>query len=138
MAKIDRGGKSVNPRSLATAKEQRRPEQMPAFIDNIINRYPAVWQAYQQLGVAAKEAGPIDPTSQRIVKLALAVGARSQGSVHSHARRGIREGIPIESLLQVPILAISSIGWSAAMAALSWILDATDTPNNKLISTTKS
>ena len=71
-------------------------------------------------------AGPLDARAQRLVKLALAVGARSQGAVHSHARRALREGIPAEELLQVPLLAISSIGWSAAMAALAWIRDVTD------------
>ena len=60
------------------------------------------------------------PARQRLVKLALAVGARSQGAVHSHARRALREGVPAAALLQVPLLAVSSVGWSAAMAALAW------------------
>ena len=103
-----------------------RKERLPGFLDGVIAAYPEVWRAYQQLGAAAGKAGPLDARAQRLVKLALAVGARSQGAVHSHARRGLREGIPAEELLQVPLLAISSIGWSAAMAALAWVRDVTE------------
>jgi alkylhydroperoxidase/carboxymuconolactone decarboxylase family protein YurZ len=103
-----------------------RQERLPGFLDGVIAAYPDVWRAYRQLGDAAGKAGPLDARAQRLVKLALAVGARSQGAVHSHARRGLREGIPAEELLQVPLLAISSIGWSAAMAALAWVRDVTE------------
>jgi alkylhydroperoxidase/carboxymuconolactone decarboxylase family protein YurZ len=103
-----------------------REEQLPAFLDRVIADYPDVWRAYRMLGDAAAEAGPLDARAQRLVKLALAVGARSQGAVHSHARRALREGIPAAALLQVPLLAVSSIGWSAAMAALAWVRDETD------------
>ena len=103
-----------------------RQERLPGFLDGVIAAYPDVWRAYRQLGDAAGKAGPLDARAQRLVKLALAVGARSQGAVHSHARRGLREGIPPEELLQVPLLAISSIGWSAAMAALAWVRDVTE------------
>ena len=69
----------------------RRQERLPSFLDGVIAAYPEVWRAYQQLGKAAATAGPLDARAQRMVKLALAVGARSQGAVHSHARRGLRE-----------------------------------------------
>ena len=108
-----------------------RQERLPSFLDGVIADYPEVWRAYQQLGSAAAEAGPLDARAQRLVKLALAVGARSQGAVHSHARRGLREGIPAEELLQVPLLAISSIGWSAAMAALAWVRDVIESADSR-------
>ena len=108
-----------------------RQERLPSFLDGVIADYPEVWRAYEQLGSAAAEAGPLDARAQRLVKLALAVGARSQGAVHSHARRGLREGIPAEELLQVPLLAISSIGWSAAMAALAWVRDVIESADSR-------
>jgi len=111
--------------SSGAAQPQGR-EQLPGFLDRVIADYPDVWQAYRMLGDAAAAAGPLDAPSQRLVKLALAVGARSQGSVRSHARRALREGVPAAALLQVPLLAVSSIGWSAAMAALAWVRDVTD------------
>ena len=107
-------------------REPQRQERLPGFLDRVITDYPDVWRAYRMLGAAAAAAGPLDARSQRLVKLALAIGARSQGAVHSHARRALREGIPAAALLQVPLLAVSSIGWSAAMASLAWVRDVTD------------
>lgn len=105
---------------------RHQQDRLPGFLNRVIADYPDVWRAYQMLGDAAAAAGPLDARSQRLVKLALAVGARSQGAVHSHARRALRAGIPAAALLQVPLLAVSSIGWSAAMAALAWVRDVTD------------
>ena len=110
-----------------SAGQEPEPDRLPGFLDGVIARYPAVWRAYQQLGRAAAGAGPLDARTQRLVKLALAVGAQAEGAVHSHARRALREGIAAAELHQVALLAVTSIGWSAAMAALSWIRDVTET-----------
>ncbi|MXZ01320.1 carboxymuconolactone decarboxylase family protein, partial [Candidatus Poribacteria bacterium] len=59
----------------------------------------------------------------RLVKLALAIGAKSEGAVNSHTRRALQEGITSAELQQVALLAVTSIGWSSSMAALSWIQD---------------
>ena len=107
-------------------QHQERQDRLPGFLDRVIADYPDVWRAYRMLGDACAAAGPLDARSQRLVKLALAVGARSQGAVHSHTRRALREGVPAAALLQVPLLAVSSIGWSAAMAAFAWVRDVTD------------
>ena len=81
-------------RSSESTGGDAQQERLPGFLDRVIADYPEVWRAYRQLGDAAAAAGPLDAHSQRLVKLALAVGARSQGAVHSHARRALREGIP--------------------------------------------
>jgi alkylhydroperoxidase/carboxymuconolactone decarboxylase family protein YurZ len=101
------------------------PGKLPQFARDFRKQYPEVWEAYSQLGEAAGKAGPMDERALRLVKLGLAVGARSQGSVHSHTRRGLAEGIPAEELEQVALLAITSLGYSNAMAALAWITDVT-------------
>ncbi len=98
-------------------------EKLPANLDNLIAEHPALWDAYQALGKASAEAGPLDGKTRRLVKLALAVGARSEGAAHSHARRCCAEGIAPEEMRQVALLAITSLGFPAAMAGLSWIED---------------
>ena len=75
---------------------------------------------------ACSGAGPLDEKTARLVKLALAVGAKSEGAVHSHTRRALKQGISPEALRQVALLAVTSIGWSPSMAALSWIQDVVD------------
>ena len=77
-------------------------------------------------GEACSDAGPLDEKTVRLVKLALAVGAKSEGAVHSHTRRALKQGISPEELRQVALLAVTSIGWSPSMAALSWIQDVVD------------
>jgi alkylhydroperoxidase/carboxymuconolactone decarboxylase family protein YurZ len=96
-------------------------DKLPPYLQKIIGKYPAVWNAYGQLGAAAAEAGPLDERQERLVKLAIAVGAGLQGAVHSHVRRALAAGIPAEELVHVGLLAITTIGWPSAIAALSWI-----------------
>lgn len=95
--------------------------KLPPFLLGVIDDHPEVWEAYQKLGEAVSEAGPLDERDQRLVKLSLAIGAKSEGAVHSHARRALAEGVPVHALYQVALLAITTIGWSSAMASLSWI-----------------
>lgn len=61
--------------------------------------------------------------TERLVKLALAVGRGLEGAVHSPARRGRTEGLSADELRHVAFLAITTIGWPAAIAGLSWIED---------------
>lgn len=98
-------------------------EKLPDFLEGVIKQYPEVWKAYQEFGEACGDAGPLDLKTARLVKLALAVGAKSEGAVHSHTRRALKQGISPEELQQVALLAVTSIGWSPSMAALSWIQD---------------
>ncbi len=101
-------------------------EKLPDFLEGVIKQYPEVWKAYQDFGEACGGAGPMDQKTARLVKLALAVGAKSEGAVHSHTRRALKQGISPEELQQVALLAVTSIGWSPSMAALSWIQDVVD------------
>ena len=98
-------------------------DTMPAPPTKIAARHPDVWKAYEDLGAACAEAGPLDDRTRRIVKLALALGNRSEGAVHSHVRRGIEEGLSPDALRHVALLAIPTLGFAKAMAALSWIDD---------------
>jgi len=100
-------------------------EQLPATAGEIAERYPDVWAAYARLGEACAEAGPIDAKQRRLLKLALAIGAESEGAVHSHCRRALEEGISRAELEHVALLTIATLGFPAAAAAMSWIWDCT-------------
>ena len=91
--------------------------------------YPELWERYAALGAATAEAGGLSARERRLVKLALAVGAGTEGAVHSHARQARQEGIDPADLRQICLMAITTLGFPAAMAGLSWvndILDASD------------
>ena len=95
----------------------------PSGAGHFAARFPDVWRAYQALGAAAAESGPIDARGRRLVKLAMAIGAASEGAVHSHARQALEEGVSAEEIRQICNLAITTLGFPAAMAALSWVND---------------
>lgn len=97
--------------------------KLPSGAANIAKKHPQVWAAYEQLGAACAQSGPLDARTLRLVKLALAVGAESEGAVHSHVRRALAEGVTKDELLHVSLLAIPSIGLAKAVAAMTWIED---------------
>lgn len=99
---------------------------LPGAAGELAEQHPDVWAAYAALGKATSESGPLTARERRLVKLALAIGARSEGAVHSHARRAKSEGIEDASLLQVALLAIGPLGLPRAVAAKTWIQDISD------------
>jgi alkylhydroperoxidase/carboxymuconolactone decarboxylase family protein YurZ len=103
-----------------------KPENLPSGAAEVARTYPQVWEAYAALGQACAEAGPLDGRTLRLVKLALAIGASSEGAVHSHARRAVAEGMTKEELRQVALLAIPTLGFPQGVKALTWIEDITD------------
>ena len=60
---------------------------LPSGAGRLADRHSKVWAAYEQLGEAVAEGGPLDAKTRRLVKLALAIGCSSEGAVHSHVRR---------------------------------------------------
>lgn len=101
-------------------------EELPSVVSGLADEYPAVWEQYSELGKACSESGPLDGDTKRLVKLALAVGAQSEGAVHSHVRRGLEEGVDPAALQHVAVLGIPTIGFPKSMAAMTWIEDLTE------------
>ncbi len=85
-------------------------ELPPSGAGRFAARFPDVWRAYQALGASAAASGPIDARGRRLVKLAMAIGAASEGAVHSHARQAVEEGVSAEEIRQVCNLAITTLG----------------------------
>ncbi len=98
-------------------------EPLPRSVSSFEKKHPAVWEAFANLGEACHQTGPLDEKTRRLVKLALAVAFRSEGAVHSAARNALNSGATPEELEHVAILAITTIGWPAAHAAMTWIDD---------------
>ncbi|PVE24906.1 carboxymuconolactone decarboxylase [Microvirga sp. KLBC 81] len=100
-------------------------ENLPTGASRVAQTYPDLWNAFAALGQACSEAGPIEGHTLRLVKLALAIGALSEGAVHSHTRRALAEGISKDELKQVALLAIPTLGFPQGVKALTWIEDIT-------------
>jgi 4-carboxymuconolactone decarboxylase len=99
--------------------------QLPGTAGKVARQKPELWKAFQALGEATGEAGPLDERTRRLVNLALAIGADSEGATHSHSRRALAEGCSAEELEHVAFLAITTLGWPQAIRGLTWIRDVT-------------
>ena len=70
------------------AMEQHLPKIYLAFRE----AHPDVAKALDTLGRETEQAGPLDARTQRLVKVALAVGSLAEGAVRSNAGKGARSG----------------------------------------------
>jgi 4-carboxymuconolactone decarboxylase len=85
--------------------------------------YPEIARAYEELGEATQEWGPLDKKTRELVKLGVAVGNRHEGAVHSHTRRALDAGATPEEIRHAVVLALTTIGFPNMIAALSWVED---------------
>ncbi|MFX0541889.1 carboxymuconolactone decarboxylase family protein [Roseovarius sp. S4756] len=99
---------------------------LPGAAGDLAEEHPEIWSAYSALGKATADCGPLTARERRLVKLALAIGAGSEGAVHSHTRRAKGEGIEAAALTQVAMLAIGPLGLPRAVASKTWIEDVTE------------
>jgi len=83
--------------------------------------YPDVAAAYDALRAACAQAGSLDAATTALVKLAASVGAHASRSVHAHAKKALRCGVPAADLRHVALTALPTIGLPAALDALDWI-----------------
>ncbi|MBI2955863.1 MAG: carboxymuconolactone decarboxylase family protein [Acidobacteria bacterium] len=82
-----------------------------------------VWEAFEELAERCHRGGPLEAKTRRLVKLGIALGAGSEGGVHAQVRNALAEGIKPAELHHVVLLALTTIGFPASMAALSWVED---------------
>ena len=95
-------------------------DYLPEIYQNFEERFPTVKEAFDSLGAAEHEAGPLGEKERRLVKLGIAVGAESEGAVRSHVRKLLGIGASQEEILHAVVLALTTIGFPATNAALSW------------------
>ncbi|ODU25291.1 MAG: carboxymuconolactone decarboxylase [Verrucomicrobia bacterium SCN 57-15] len=80
-------------------------------------------RAYEALGEATQQAGPLDAKTRALAKLGIAVGAWREGAVHSHTRRALDAGCSPDEIRHVVLLATTTLGFPSMMAALTWVED---------------
>jgi alkylhydroperoxidase/carboxymuconolactone decarboxylase family protein YurZ len=97
--------------------------QIPKRYLKFKENYTDVATAYETMGNAVHNAGPLDEKTRALIKLAISTGARLEGAVHSHVRKAVSAGASKEEMRQVAILALPTIGLPSMMASLSWIDD---------------
>jgi 4-carboxymuconolactone decarboxylase len=74
-------------------------------------------------GGALQQAGPLAEREQRLVKLALALGAGLESAAHSHTRRAVAKEITPDDLRYVSLLGLTTLGFPTMMRGMSGIED---------------
>jgi len=86
-------------------------------------RHPQLLDAVEALGAAVAKAGPLSEKTRQLVQLAAAAAIRSEGAVHSHARRAVKAGASAEEVRHTIVLLTSTIGFPTVVAAMTWADD---------------
>ena len=97
--------------------------KLPKNYEMIQKKFARLMRAHEEAGRIAKESGPLDAKTAHLVQMAASVALRSEGGVHSHARRAIEAGASKDEVYQTIALLIHTIGFPTAAAAFSWIND---------------
>jgi AhpD family alkylhydroperoxidase len=95
----------------------------PKHFNRLAKRYPEYSAAVEKLGEMVKKAGPLDAKVSELIQLAAAAAVRSEGAVHSHARRAGKAGATPDEVQHALLLLTSTIGFPAVSAAMSWVDD---------------
>jgi 4-carboxymuconolactone decarboxylase len=100
-----------------------KPGKLPGRYLKFQQNFPEVFGAYDQLGKAIAESGPLSKKDIARAKLAIAVGARMEGAVHSHCRRALEAGVTPDEIRHIVLLGTTTLGFPSMMATLSWVDD---------------
>jgi tungstate transport system substrate-binding protein len=93
----------------------------PKWYSFIKGKHGKFIEALEKLGEVVRKEGPLDEKTSQLIQLAAAATIRSEGSVHSHARRALNAGAKPEEIYHTVILLTSTIGFPNIASALSWV-----------------
>ena len=95
----------------------------PKHFQLLNKQYPAYMEALGKLGETVQAMGPLDARTCHLIQLGGAAAVRSEGAVHSHARRALEAGATSIEIHHALLLLTSTIGFPAVSAAISWVDD---------------
>ncbi|SMC24669.1 alkylhydroperoxidase AhpD family core domain-containing protein [Desulfacinum hydrothermale DSM 13146] len=97
--------------------------KIPDWYKSLRQKHTRVMDALDELGKAARSEGPLDEKTSHLIQLAAAAAIRSEGAVHSHARRALKAGATRDEVVHALVLLVSTLGFPTVSAALSWVYD---------------
>ncbi len=101
-------------------RPRKKLSKPPALHQQFVRRFPRLGEAWDLVNEEGSD-GPLDAKTQRLLKLAIAIGAMREGAVHSGVRKARDAGATIAEMEQVVALGASTIGLPAAVAVWSWV-----------------
>jgi alkylhydroperoxidase/carboxymuconolactone decarboxylase family protein YurZ len=96
-------------------------EYLPEAYKGFKKHFPKISETYDKLAISCNESGPLDEKTREMVKLGIAIGLESEGAVKSHVRRALAAGTPPEGVRQAALMALTTAGFPACIAAMKWV-----------------
>lgn len=94
---------------------------IPDIYREFQHQFPAINKAYDDLALKCHAWGPLNDKTRRLIKLGIAIGLSSEGSVKSHARRALTEGATVDELRHTVLLSLTTVGFPTMIAAMKWV-----------------
>ena len=101
------------------------PMKAPPAYREFIARFPHLGEAWDLMR-KAESAGPLDGKTQRLLKLAIAVGREAEGATHSGVRKALHAGATHQEIEQVVALCASTLGLPATVKINRWVREVLD------------
>ncbi|HUP01180.1 MAG TPA: carboxymuconolactone decarboxylase family protein [Gemmatimonadota bacterium] len=95
-------------------------QKAPSTYRDFVERFPELGRAWDLVRNGESKTR-FDVKTQRLLKLAVAVGAMREGAVHSAVRKAIAAGASADEVLDVVALAASTLGFPSAVAVFTWV-----------------
>lgn len=96
-------------------------EHLPQVYVDFNDRFPDVAEAQGELARRIRERTPFDESTNRLLKLAMAIGSESEGAVRSNTRKALQHGASPDDLRALALLAVTTCGFPTCIAALRWM-----------------
>ena len=104
-------------------------KSLPKTFKELLNKYPAIWDAHEQLAKACAEAGPLDRKTRELIKIGIAVGAGLETATKRHALMAKEHGATPDEIIQTVLMAMTTCGHPTAMAGWQWVTSALQRPS---------
>jgi 4-carboxymuconolactone decarboxylase len=103
-------------------------DYLPGIYQQFLDRFPEVAEAQGNLARTIREQNPFDDRTDRLLKLAIAIGAEAEGAVRSNVRKALQHGATLDEVRAVALAAVTTCGFPTAIAALGWIEEVATAP----------
>ena len=101
-------------------------EYLPDVYTRFRSDYSEVAAALDSVAMKIDSDGEVSSATSRLVKLGIAIGAGAEGSVRSNVRKALDAGVSPQEIKHCALLAITTVGFPAAIAAMGWIGEVLD------------
>lgn len=97
-----------------------KTQDLPPALKRLIGRRPGVWEAYEALGKACTEAGPLDHKTVHLLKAVLYAARGQQTPFQTHVRAALKAGATMDEVEHALLQLLTAEGLGSVVRAMKW------------------